>query len=408
MGEETIGKDLNLELVKLEALSESAPQQLLSDINCVRKLKQEGAELPTELTALAGFVQSAEVLQKRGFYEFMLLDEYSLSYATPIKFAKYRAQRISSLFHGESVMDISCGVGAQLLELCKEVSCIGIEKDTTRYLLAKINVNLAFYNKRIPIKPEILNEDALSDKCVDVASKHGVIFCDSFREGIEYSPELNDLHKLYSGHYLVYEFKPRENIKEIMQKYPFLCGHAEIEYYGEEERCGRLTAYIGRGNTIKFYQADDYLPINLSYPHERLESVIVQNKQKVVSGFPSHDFFILNRCLVDNYFLPLLNFNVFALDKRRYVVEMNKVEHNNKIQLKPKRVFSPIESSKNIGEISEFLGNYEEYNVTLRFEIDPKEYWNFINENKLSTNRESKNRFSLFKFNGTFHLCEER
>ncbi|MBI4983236.1 hypothetical protein HZC32_01155 [Candidatus Woesearchaeota archaeon] len=395
------------ELIKLQQLSESNPQQLIDFMEKIRQAKKEEKEdsLPEELKVLAKYIYPVETLRKRGFYEYLLLDEYSLSYATPKAFGAYRARKISSLFYEEKVVDVSCGVGSQLLELCRELSAIGIEKDPVRYWLAKINVNVAFQKKYIPIKPEIFNEDALSsEKIAPLIKEFEVILCDSWRAENGYSPDLKELHSLYPDKYIVYEFKPLEKVKELMEKYPFLFGKSEIEYYGEEDRCSRLTVYYGKGKTIGFYQDDEYSSAGLSYNHERLDSVMVQMQQKVVAGFPSHDFYVLNRCIVDNYFASLLNFTIFGIDKKRYVVEVNSGG-----TIKPKKTFSPVFSSSQIEEVSAFLQeNYEDYMVTLRMEIPSEEYWNFISEHKLITNKDSLNRFSLFKQGKVYHLAEEK
>lgn len=395
------------ELEKSYVLSENSPQQLVEQINQIRQLKQENKEIPLELQALAQLVYSSGALTKQGLYENLLVDEYGLSNATTVKFGRHRAKRIKELFAGAEVLDLSCGCGGQLLELCKEgINVAGVEKDPWRYLLAKINVNLAHFQGYIPVKPNLMNDDALSPGIVELAKEFEVVLCDSLRIHGAYFPELNELRKVYPSKYIVYEFRPLENIQKLLEAYSFLSKNAEIEFFGEEDRCSRLTAYIGRGKSIKFFQDDEFLKAELSYAPERVESAVLQTEQKLKSRFPTHDFFVLNRCLIDNFFVVLLNLSIYAIDKKRFLCEFSPEKES---RIKPGKWFSTVESSTNIKELAAFLNeNYDDYNVTLRFEIPSEEYWGFMKENNLVSNRDSKNRFSLFKFDNVYHLAEEK
>ncbi|MBI4980203.1 hypothetical protein HZC30_01440 [Candidatus Woesearchaeota archaeon] len=394
-------------LNEVYALSEREPQQVSDKINTIRQLKKEKTEIPAELLILSEFVYPFETLHKRGLYEHLLVDDYGLSNATTIKFGQHRIKRIQELFGDAKVLDISCGCGGQLLESCKEgINVAGVEKDPLRCLLAKINVNLAHFHNYISVKPQIVNDDALSPATVKLAAEFEVVLCDSLRISGAYFPELNELRKFYPQKYIVYELRPLENIQHLLQQYPFLSKNAEVEFYGEEDRCSRLTAYIGRGKSIKFFQEDELLNAELSYPPERMESAALQTQQKLSSEFPTHDFFVLNRCLVDNYFVALLNLSICAVDKKRYLCEFSPAKDS---KINPLKIFYTVESSTDIKELTAFLqDNFEEYTTALRFEIPSGEYWDFIKENKLVTNRDSVYRFSLFKFNGVYHLAEEK
>ncbi|MFA6461994.1 MAG: hypothetical protein WCV90_07050 [Candidatus Woesearchaeota archaeon] len=391
-------------LEQIYVLAESNPAELLNQVAKIRELRLKGKDLPEKLLSLAPYVYPLEMLQRRGFAEFMLLDEYSLSYATPQKFARHRAQKISAYYPDCSVADISCGAGGQLLELCKEGSAIGIEKDQVRYWLAKINLALAHYLKIIHFNPAIYNEDALNSlKVLPLLNEIKVILCDSWRDAGTYSPDLHELYQLYSDKYLVYEFKPLEQVGKIFQKYPFLFGKCVLEYYGEEDRCSRLTAYHGRGKAVEFLQ-EEGMNWNLSMSHERAEGAVDQAKEKLIQGFPTHDFFVLNKGIVEKGFSSLLNFPVFQVDRKRFLVELGSAS-----SIKVVKFFSPIVSSADIVEISTYLQeNYDDYHVTLRLEIPSEEYWGFVQDNHLLTNKESPNRFSLFRYKDVFHLVEEK
>lgn len=415
------------ELAKVLQQLEQAPERVLEVLERIREVKLNKMELPepllSEFQALAEFVHSPAELKKRGFWEYLLLDDYSLSYATPQKFGAHRAERISALFPEMKVADVSCGVGGQLLELGKVgIETIGLEKDPLRYALAKINVQLAVLKNYVQFKPVLYNEDALSTAAAQLTEKSRVVLCDSLRGGKEkpeekkaggekhdnkleedYSPSLGELQKFYSGKDLVYEFRPRENPAELLKRHSFLFRNCELEYYGEGERCSRLTAYVGKGNIIRFFQEDEALSANLSYKHERLESLQAQTLQRLGVDFPQHDFYLVNRGIIENYFAALLPGPLCQLDQKRYVAEERAI-----VPLKSGKRFSVILSTHKIEEITAFLEeNYEDYNVTLRMEIPSEDYWKFVKENKLVAKRDSENKFSLFKLKRVYYLAEE-
>lgn len=387
----------NKDLQSILELSESNPKWLISQIDKVRTLQANKKSIPTDFQTLSKYVSSKETLQKKGFPEYVLLDEYFLSYATPLKYAEYRAKKISKLFPDKKLIDISCGSGLQLIEFTKQsINCAGIEKDETRYLQAKININLAHHLKLIKIKPEIYLNDALSTNAKKLINDYDLIFCDSYRENKKYYPNLQELHKEYKDKTIIYEFIPTETIDILLNEYSFLKNNSIIEFYGEKDRCSRITAYLCKEDKIEFYQNDDSLQLELSYKHKDLDKLKENEFEK---EFPKKEFIILNRSIIENHFDMQIKEKIFKLDKRRYLLEDSKLS---------KRVFTTIYNAQRINAITAHLKeSYKDYYTTLRFELDSKEYWKFINNNSLITNKESKNNFSLFKYKDTYFLCKE-
>jgi len=386
----------NNDLQNILELSESNPKWLISQIDKVRTLQKDKKTIPKDLITLSKYVNSKEALQKKGFPEYVLLDEYFLSYATPLKYAEHRAKKISKLFPDKKLIDISCGSALQLIEFAKQgIECAGIEKDEIRYLQAKININLAHYLKLIQGRPEIYLEDALSDRAKKIIDNYNIIFCESYRENKNYYPNLNELYKEYKDKTIIYEFIPTETITTILDTYSFLENNSIIEFYGEKDRCSRITAYLCKEDKIEFYQNDDSLQLELSYRQKDLHKM---KSKDFIETIPDK-FIMLNRCIIENHFDMLIKENIFKLDKRRYLLEGNKYS---------KRIFATLYSAERINAVTAHLKeNYKDYYTTLRFELDPKEYWKFINNNSLITNKESKNKFSLFKYKDTYYLCKE-
>lgn len=385
------------ELNKIYELSLDNPKELISQINRIRKIQKDKKQIPEKLISLSKFVIASEILEKKGFPEYVLLDEYFLSYATPLKYAEHRAKKIKAIYPDKSLIDISCGSGLQLIEFAKlGLKCIGIENNQQRCWLAKININLAYYNKIIKTKPEIYLEDALSQNAKKIAKDYDIVFCDSFRENKKYYPSLQELHKEYKDKTIVYEFIPTENIDSLLNEYPMLKNNSIIEFYGEKDRCSRITSYLSNKDKIEFYQNDDSMKIELSYKQDELEKVKENEFEK---EFPKKEFIMLNKCIIENNFAHLIKGNIFKLDKRRYLLDNCKYSE---------RTFKTIYTAERISSITSHLKeNYKDYYTTLRFELDPKEYWKFINNNSLITDKTSKNKFSLFKNKDNYYLCKE-
>lgn len=385
------------DLQSILTLYETNPKWLISQIDKVRALQKDKKDPSDKLLSLSKFVVSSELLTKKGFPEYVLLDEYFLSYATPSKYAEHRAKKISKLFPDKKLIDISCGSGLQLIEFAKQgIKCCGIEKDNERYLLAKININLAHYTKTIRVGPEIYLEDSLSTKAKKIINDYDIVFCDSYRENKKYMPNINEVYETYKDKIIIYEFIPTETITTLFDTHSFLKNNSIIEFYGEKDRCSRITAYICKENKIEFYQNDDSLKLELSYNHKDLEI----KERQFQNEFPKGTFIILNKCIIENHFDVLIKDKIFKLDNRRYLLEDTSAS---------KRQFVTEYNAQRINSITSYLkDNYKDYYTTLRFELDPKDYWRFINNNSLITNKESKNRFSLFKYKDNYYLASEK
>lgn len=363
-------------------LSGKDPDKVLRLIEEIR----EGKKHP-----LAKYVRPENKLVKKGFPPWMLMDEYALSYATPMEYGEHRARRINELF-GMPVVDISCGVGGQLIALAQQgIECTGIEENPIRAMLAQINVNLA----RAKIK--VHHADALGKKAIK-AGEGKAILCDPFRTTEEsYTPSFEEVLEAHNPNYLAYEFKPKEKVDELLKEHTAL-QHSTLEYYGSGMRCSRLTAYYGRGSEAVFYQNDANLKTTITYPLKSVGEARRNAQQKICKGMPKKKFILLNPCMIENYFASQLKAQVYQIDPKRYASQKTG-------QLESHKIFEPIVSSTSIGKIREALKRWETYAVKLRFPVE--NYWAFIEKHKLSTGSGTVNKFDLFKHGDTFYLTKE-
>ena len=355
---------------------------------------------PTEFGILRPFLCSPSILTKKDFPSYFLIDDYSLQYATPTRYGTHRAEQIYRLYGKKAVADISCGVGAQLLALAKKTKAAGIEKDPTRYWLCKINLEIAKLKGDIEILPEVFLGDALAKSTQAKLKKYPLLLCDSFRDDAGYSPALEELHTLYPEKQIIYEFRPRETIDGILKLHSWLTQGADVEFWGEGERCSRISVYVGKGNTVRFYQDDTVMRANLEYSLSDLAKAREESAHAISTEFPTQEFVMLNRTLVVNHFVFLLEKPVVVLDKRRSVCEIP-------FSISPKKRMVPLFSSSEPAEVARFI-RHKEYALTLRFEIPSDQYWAFFRDYRFNPERKGSHRYSLFFYGGKYHLAEER
>ncbi|HDP74102.1 MAG TPA: hypothetical protein ENN46_04085 [Candidatus Woesearchaeota archaeon] len=328
------------------------------------------------------------------FPDWMHLDNYSKSYSTPEEYAKHRTQLIQSLFGSKKAADISCGVGSQLICLCQKLKAIGIEKNKARFELAQKNIEEAFKRGIIKYKPEIRNLDFRQAK--DFLTDAKIILSDPYRDKESISPSFNEVLEVFPEKKITYEFRPRKTLAILLSRHPQL-NAATIEFYGEAQRCSRLTAFLPvKEPKAVFYQDDEALKLTLSFPMDEADAVL-RKPIKQLSEFPQA-FTIINRAVTENGFHTRLKGAFLQLDERRHLYNGRDIPAS----------FITIFSSAEISGVSAYLYRaFSDFATELRLSIPPEEYWKFMNEHKLTNNPNSKNRLSLFSFNNIYYLARE-
>lgn len=168
----------------------------------------------------------------------LFFDEEGLRYATPPAVAAYRAQRLG----GESIADISCGLGMQLIYFSRHVSrAMGVEKDSFRAKLAALNMAATGADNCT-----IIRGDALDDAVVNAVDA-ACVFSDPSRRPEE---RKRTLETLIPNPLKVYE-RYRSKTDAIAFEFPPQISRSEIVIDGEKEytslhfSLNRLALYTG-------------------------------------------------------------------------------------------------------------------------------------------------------------------
>lgn len=172
----------------------------------------------------------------------LFFDSDGLRYATPDTVAKARAQRMAK--HGDTVIDVACGVGIQLAHLAQRFDeAIGIELDPDKVHLAQRNL------EALDADAKIIQGDALDPELIEDLGPMDVVMCDPARaptaderdfEGL--SPDIRTVHDAWGEHAnaVCYELPPMMTPKRV---HPVLQG--ETEYTSLDHELNRLAVYGG-------------------------------------------------------------------------------------------------------------------------------------------------------------------
>jgi len=142
---------------------------------------------PSKLDSAEGWLFTAEALQQ----------------ASPTAVARYRAERLS----GRDVHDVTCSIGADLVELARAAArCVGSDVDPVRLAMARHNCELA------GVRPAVVHADALRP-----VTRDAVVVADPARRDArgrpvwrpaDFTPPLDELADVYAGRDLVVKSAP--------------------------------------------------------------------------------------------------------------------------------------------------------------------------------------------------------
>jgi 16S rRNA G966 N2-methylase RsmD len=292
----------------------------------------------------------------------LYFDEIGLRYSTPKIVAEYRADRLKC----DTIADVSCGVGAQLIFFAMRCSkAYGVEIDRKRALFAKLNA------KSLGLKNvEIIRGDALNGKIVEKI-RADIVFSDPARPPEE---EVRTLESLQPNPILIHEKYSRvtENIAfELPPQMPpeRIPLEGEKEYTSLNFKLNRLALYMGGLAECEVSA--------ISLPsRERItdldESIKPEKTTKFESFLYEVDPTIMKAGLLPNL-LGKLDFNarVIYSDKRRTLLSSDEVV--NSAFLRRYSILNVVKFE--ISTIKNALKELNAAKVTLRFSLDPSEYW---------------------------------
>lgn len=312
----------------------------------------------------------------------LFFDEEGLRYSTPPIIAEYRAKRID----GNSITDVSCGVGIQLIYFSKKAKATGIEIDRDRAKMAILNAIV--FGKDV----EIIIGDALSKEIYEKIDAD-CIFSDPSRKEKE---ERRTFSTLFPNPAKIYEIYSKKTDK-IAFELPPQIERKEIKLQGEKEytsldfRLNRLALYTGS------LASCDVSAISLP-SEERVtnldEKIVLEKINKPMDFLYEVDNTIIKADLLENL-TGKLSFNgkILHKDKRRTLLtscEEYKSSFLRKYEVEKICNF-------NLNEINKWLKKLKAGKATLRFRIKPEKYWKI--RNKIEEGLKGEKHFYIFKVN---------
>jgi len=298
----------------------------------------------------------------------LFFDEEGLRYSTPEIVAEYRAKRLKC----DTIADISCGVGAQLIffaRFCKKV--YGIEIDRKRAFLAHLNA------MRIGLKNiEIIEGNAFNDSIVERVRDADVFFSDPARppsqpirtvDALEPNP-LEILEKYGYDKLIAFELPPQMPPSRV----PI---DGEKEYVSLNFKLNRMAVYT---NTLAEVEVSAVsLPTGERVSSDDHSIPALEKGNKIRSAIYEVDPSIIKAELLPNLIGKLdSHIEVLGGDKRRTLISSD-----DELDTAFLRKYKVLDVSDfNTSAIRSILKKLNAGKVTIRFHVDPAYYWDLRNK----------------------------
>ncbi len=309
----------------------------------------------------------------------LYFDMQGLRYSTPEIVGKFRAERVKNF----TVADVSCGVGMQAIFFSftnKEV--IGIDLNEKRIKYARLNAK-AYGVKNI----RFIVGDALSEETVKMVKDYDVIFSDPARSESEEERDLKTLlpsplkiMEKYGNKRFIFDLPPQIRMEKIPSDW-------EKEYISVNGRISRLTTYT---HDLRMYTRSAVtLPSGSRFS-------VGSNKEIpfILSNKLRNYIYIVDESI---YYAHLLGefsqetgIEYLLTGKRRTIATSDDLIKND--FLKP---YIVICCSSSFFSLISCLRKNSVGKVTLRFQIDPGNYWKI--RNKIERNLQGEEKGAVFK-----------
>ncbi len=296
----------------------------------------------------------------------LYFDEWGLRYSTPKSIAHYRAERLKC----KTIADISCGVGAQLVffaEVCDKA--YGVEIDKKRALYARMNAEALGLNN-----VEVIEGDAFDSDVVNRLSDADVFFSDPSRPPEE---KVRSVDKLEPNPLKVFE--KYKDMGDVAFELPPQMPPSRVPLEGEKEytslnfKLNRLALYTGNlaGNERSAVSI-----LSKERVSSEDEEHIVGESGNIDSFLYEVDNTILKAELLSNL-LGKLDFDAGLIQSSSRRTLLTADGEKDSAFLRKYDVLEVTEFD--IRTIKDALKRLGAGKVTLRFSLDPSEYWSFRN-----------------------------
>lgn len=313
-----------------------------------------------------------------------------LRWATPEMVAKYRAKRLSS--YGKIIADLGCGIGFQTFAFAEKFEKLyAVEIDKEKLKCAQANAKVLGLKNIIFIEGDALSKEVLQ-QLADVE----IVFCDPERLPTEeertlekIKPEIARLITLYSSltQKIAIELPPQ------MKGIP-LAG--EKEYLSVEGKLNRLTLYVGE--LAKAERSAVILPEEARLEADKRAKLTF--KKELGKYLYEVDPAVAKAGLIAEL-CRSIRMSVFSQEKNAFLSSGRKTK--SPFLVHTFQVLGSCQFQEK--EIIALLKKVEAGKVTLRFAVDPQEYWNIRTryEKRLSGTK----KISLFRFENKAVVGEE-
>lgn len=318
-----------------------------------------------------------------------------LQLSTPEIVAKYIARRLKT----DIIADLGCGIGGQVIFFAKECRKVyAVERNPEKLEYAKQNCRLYGVDNI-----EFILGDALSPEIKEKVSDANIIFSDPARplsekertlENLE--PPIPEVIKIYSDVTpdLAFHAPPRMPPERIVLD-------CEREYLSLNGQLNRLTLYLGSLKSCdrsavalpggeRLGSSDSPLirkSTVCDYVYEPEPSVV---KAKLLNELAN----ILAKEKKDVYF--------YKGDERRTLLTSSKLIGSDFFKDSYRFLAG---AGKDMSELKDILKSLKAKNVVLRFDIDPKNYWEI--RTRLEEGLAGTRTLHVFGFGNELVVCEK-
>lgn len=341
-------------------------------------------------------VAKCRIKAKEKFEDFadkLYFDEWGLRYSTPKLIAQYRAERLKC----ETIADISCGVGAQLLFFAKVCDKVyGVEIDKKRALYARMNAEALGLDN-----VDIIEGDVFDSDVINRVSNADIIFSDPSRPPQE---KVRTIENLEPNPLKVFE--EYKGIGDVAFELPPQMPPSRVPLEGEKEytslnfKLNRLALYTG--NLADSKRSAVSIP-SLERVCSEDDAQDIEESGKICSFLYEVDNTVIKAELLPNL-LGKLNFDakIAQSGSRRTLLTADK-EKDSKFL----RKYSVLDMTEfNIPAINDILKKVGAGKVTLRFSLDPAEYWDV--RNKLEEGLKGEEWVQLFNIGEKAIIASEK